>query len=106
MKPGKRDKKTNIKIQGEELAALQNISFLLSECFGLDSRIDEYKGIRAIGLYQWDYECLISGIEFAINNDRTRRSIPENEVNTLANLLIKTRNTYINSYRQETHKRR
>jgi hypothetical protein len=99
MKPGKRDKKTKIQIQGEELAALQNISFLLSECFGLDSRIDKYKGTRPIGLYQWDYECLISGIEFAINNDKTRRSIPETEVSALASLLIKTKNTYSNSYR-------
>ena len=99
MKPGKRDKRTNIQIQGEELIALKNISFLLSECFGLDSRIDKYKGTRPIGLYQWDYECLISGIEFAINNDKTRRSIPEYEFSALARLLIKTRNIYSNFYR-------
>ena len=98
MKPGKRDIKTNIRIQGEELVALQNISFLLSECFGLDSRIDKYKGTRPLGLYQWDFECLIAGIEFAINDEETKKSIPVNDVDALTNLFNTINNVYRNTY--------
>jgi hypothetical protein len=75
MKPGKKDIKISIRIQGEELRALQDISFLFTECFGLDSRIGKYRGTRPIGLYQWDFECLIGGIEFAINDEKIRKAI-------------------------------
>ena len=59
MKPGSRDIKVNILITGEELEELQKHTWSMVEAFGLDRRIEQYKGKRPIGLYQWDMECLI-----------------------------------------------
>ena len=70
VKPGKNDKKYGLLVQGDELKALQNITHCFCECFGLDTRISNYKGKRAIGLYQWDFECLLGGIFHIINKLR------------------------------------
>lgn len=99
MKPGKKSIKTNIKIQGNKLLALKNISFLFTECFGLDSRICNYKGTRSIGLYQWDFECLIGGIEFAIRDDKTRNTLQDSDLIALENLLNHINEVYRNVYR-------
>jgi hypothetical protein len=48
MKPGKRDKKVNILIQGKELFELKRHAELMVEAFGLDRRIENYQGKRPI----------------------------------------------------------
>jgi len=98
MKPGKKDVKTEILIQGDELTAIQNVSYLFTECFGLDSRIAKYKGKRPIGFYQWDFECLIAGIDYAIHDKNSHRWLSENEEVALVNLLEKVNEIYKNAY--------
>jgi len=49
MKPGSRDIKVNILITGEELEELQKHTWSMVEAFGLDRRIEQYKGKRPIG---------------------------------------------------------
>jgi len=63
IKPGKNDKKLNILINGSELEELQRHTHLMAEAFGLDRRIENYKGKRPIGLYSWDFDCLLCVIE-------------------------------------------
>jgi hypothetical protein len=87
MKPGKRDIKTNLLIQGEELEALQDISYCFTECFGLDARIDNYKGIRPLGLYSWDFDCLIAGIESIFMDERTKNALSPDAAKALTDLL-------------------
>lgn len=59
IKPGPKDKKVSLLISGEELTELKRLTWLMSEFFGLDSRIEHYQGKRPIGLYSWDFECLL-----------------------------------------------
>ena len=66
MKPGSRDIKANILISGQELTELKRHAWLMVEAFGLDTRIENYKGIRSIGLYQWDLECILDTIDVAL----------------------------------------
>ena len=66
MKPGSKDIKTNILISGQELTELKRHSGMMIEAFGLDSKIEKYKGIRPIGLYQWDLECILDTIDVAL----------------------------------------
>lgn len=58
MKIPKNEIPAKIKISGIQLEALQEQSYQLCESFGLDSKIEDYKGTRPIHLYRWDIECL------------------------------------------------
>ena len=68
MKPGSKDIKLNILITGEELTQLQRYTYQMAEAFGLDRRIDNYQGTRPIGLYSWDFDCLLAVIEGALED--------------------------------------
>mgnify|MGYP000161422501 FL=1 len=70
IKPGKNDKKLNILINGSELEELQRHTHLMAEAFGLDRRIENYKGKRPIGLYSWDFDCLLCVIEDVLQDSR------------------------------------
>ena len=58
MKPGSGDKKYSIRITGRELDELKKFTWHMAEAFGLDRRIENYQGKRAIGFYRWDLDCL------------------------------------------------
>ncbi len=36
---------------------------MMAESFGLDRRIANYQGVRLIGLWRWDIECLVDVID-------------------------------------------
>ena len=63
MKPGSKDKRHKILITGPELEELQKFTWLMAEAFGLDRRIENYKGKRPIGFYRWDLDCLVDVTE-------------------------------------------
>ncbi len=69
-KPGSKDRKISLLIDGEELTELQRMTWLMSESFGLDRRIENYRGTRPIGLYRWDFECLLAVIDDALKDSK------------------------------------
>ena len=46
MKPGKNDIPVKVKISGRQLTELQKHTWQMCEAFGLDHKIDNYKGIQ------------------------------------------------------------
>ena len=70
MKPGSKDKRVSLLIAGDELTELKRLTWLMSESFGLDTRIENYHGKRPIGLYSWDFECLLAIIDHALKDDQ------------------------------------
>jgi len=70
IKPGSRDIKVNILITGEELEELQKHTWSMAEAFGLDRRIEQYKGKKPIGLYRWDMDCLIDVLSIALDDSK------------------------------------
>lgn len=70
MKPGSNDIKLQIKISGDELSELQRHAWQMTEAFGLDTRIANYQGKRPIGLYSWDFDCLLAVIEYALDDPK------------------------------------
>ncbi len=70
MKPGKNDIAIKFKISGRQLEELQKHTWQMSEAFGLDTRVGNYKGIRDISFYQWDLDCLLDVIDFALNDEK------------------------------------
>ena len=68
IKPGSKDRKASILITGLELDELQRFVWMMAECFGLDRRIANYQGVRPIGLWAWDIECLVEVINFVLDD--------------------------------------
>ena len=69
IKPGSKDKRVTLLISGDELTELKNLTWMMAESFGLDTRIENYQGKRPIGLYSWDFECLLAVIDHALKDD-------------------------------------
>ena len=70
MKPGSRDIKVNILISGQELEKLQRHTWSMAEAFGLDRRVEQYKGKKPIGLYRWDMDCLIDLLSMTLDDSK------------------------------------
>ena len=51
MKPGRRDIRHKVLITGDELRELKRHTGSMAEAFGLDRKIEVYKGSRPITLY-------------------------------------------------------
>jgi hypothetical protein len=89
MKAGSKDIKLNILITGEELNQLQRHTYQMSEAFGLDKRIDNYRGKRPIGLYSWDFDCLLAVIEGALEDEKDYPDKNAAEYKALMNLYFR-----------------
>ncbi len=77
MKPGSRDHRHHLLISGDELRELQRHTGSMVEAFGLDRKIENYKGTRPLPLYRWDLDCLMDVIGLALRDERdTRIGLP------------------------------
>ncbi len=94
MKPGSRAKKLNILITGEELHQLQRHSYLMVEAFGLDRRIENYQGKRPIGLYSWDFDCLLDVIHSELENETEYPDKNDDGYKALMNLYKRLKREY------------
>jgi len=86
IKPGSKDKKVSLLIAGEQLTELKRITWLMSESFGLDTRIENYQGKRPIGFYSWDLECLLAVLDHALKDAREYPYQTTSGYNALAQL--------------------
>ena len=68
IKPGSKDRKATILITGLELHEIQRFVWMMAESFGLDRRIANYQGVRLIGLWRWDIECLVDVIDSVLDD--------------------------------------
>lgn len=87
IKPGPKDKKVSLLISGKELTELKRLAWLMSESFGLDSRIEHYQGTRPIGLYSWDFECLLVVVNDALRDRKTYPDTTASGYQALAQLF-------------------
>ena len=70
MKPGKNDIPVKVTISGRQLTELQKHTWQMCEAFGLDHKIDNYKGIKPISLYSWDLDCIIDVLWLALDDEK------------------------------------
>jgi len=94
MKPGSKDKKIQILISGEELSELKRHTWSMAEAFGLDRRIENYQGKRPIGLFRWDFDCLIDVIDIALDDPRDYPDRKSAEYNALKKLHKRLKDEY------------
>lgn len=103
IKPGKKDIKRLMLITGPELTSLQALTFHMAECYGLDTRIGNYRGKRPIGLYGWDLDCLIMAVESGIDDIKTKGkagygSYATSDMDSLNHLLQRLKDEYTAYY--------
>jgi hypothetical protein len=70
MKPGRRDIRHKILITGDELRELKRHALTITEAFGLDRKIEAYKGTRPITLFRWDLDCLLDVISYRLADEK------------------------------------
>ena len=98
MKARKNDIAVHIRISGPELLELKKCTGEMSEAFGLDEKIFNYKGSRQITLYRWDMDCILAAIASAIV-DKTIYPDPDGvECIALHSLLCSLNNEYTSVY--------
>ena len=76
MKPGKNDIPVKVKISGRQLTELQKHTWQMCEAFGLDRKIENYRGTRPISLYSWDLDCIIDVLWLALDD---KKEYPDKE---------------------------
>jgi hypothetical protein len=86
VKPGSKDHKASILITGMELDELQRFVWMMAESFGLDRRIANYQGVRPMGLYRWDIECLVEVIDSVLNDPQYYPTQDSLEYHVIKNL--------------------
>ena len=94
MKPGSKDIKLKILISGDELSELQRYTSEMAEAFGLDRRIENYQGKRPIGLYSWDFDCLLAVIEIALDDPIQYPNKSDPGYTSLKKLLYRLKDEY------------
>jgi hypothetical protein len=83
MKPEPKDIKVFLKFTPDELDLLQDNAYQMADSFGLDRRIDNLKGVKKVGFYSWDLECL----EAVVGNLKERQDLDIAMVNELYNKI-------------------
>ena len=99
MKPGENDIPVNRKISGIQLEVLQKHTWQMCEAFGLDRKIDEYKGTRPISFYRWDLDCILDVLDMALNDEGEYPDKDDDGYIKLSELHADLKETY-----QETYK--
>ena len=98
MKPCSGDHRHKLLICGDELRELKRHTSAMAEAFGLDAKIDKYKGTRPITLYPWDLECLIDVIDFALKDEEDYPDKSAPEFQALKGLFERLRKEYDDTY--------
>ena len=98
MKAGSGDIKVKFLIQGEELEELQKYTWSMAEAFGLDRRIEKYRGKKPIGFYRWDLDCLIDVLDMALNDKEEYPSKEDSGYKALSKLFEKLKSEYEKNY--------
>jgi hypothetical protein len=66
----------------------------MAEAFGLDRRIENYQGKRPIGLFRWDFDCLIDVIDIALDDPRDYPDRSTDEYKVLKELHNRLKDEY------------
>ncbi len=98
MKPGSKDRKYKILITGMELEELQKQTGQMAEAFGLDRRIENYRGKRPIGFYRWDIDCLVAVVSYVLDDPEEYHDKNSKEYLAMKNLFEKIKKLEAEAY--------
>ncbi len=98
MKPRKNDEAISIKIEGQQLAELHKHTWQMGEAFGLDRKVEKYKGTREIKFYRWDVECLLDTISMVLDDEREYPKKEDDSYIELSKLFQRLKDLYEKTY--------
>jgi len=99
MKPGKNDIPVRLKISGKQLKELQKHTWQMCEAFGLDVKIENYKGTRPISLYSWDLDCIIDVLYMALDDEKEYPDKKDEGYQKLHELYVNLKKAYKETYK-------
>ena len=70
----------------------------MCEAFGLDSKVDNYKGTRPIVLYSWDLDCLLAVLDVALDDEKEYPEKKDERDITLQELYVDLQKAYKATY--------
>lgn len=98
MKPGKNDVPIKLKISGLQLEELQKHTWKMCEAFGLDRRIEKYKGSRPISFYSWDLDCIIDVLHMTLDGEKEYPDKNDEAYILLYELYVNLKKAYKDTY--------
>jgi len=98
MKPGKNDIPIKHKISGRQLEELQKHTWHMCEAFGLDTKIEKYKGSRPISFYSWDLDCILDVLDMVLNDEKEYPDENDEGYIKLNELHIELKKAYKETY--------
>lgn len=70
----------------------------MCEAFGLDRKIDNYKGVRPISFYRWDLDCLLDVLEMTLDDAQEYLDKQDEGYIELHNLYVTLKQAYKETY--------
>jgi hypothetical protein len=98
MKPGQKDIPVKIRICGKQLSELQKHSWQMCEAFGLDRKVEHYKGTRSISFYSWDLDCILDVLSMALGDKKEYPDKTDEGYRELHELHTTLQSAYKNTY--------
>ncbi len=98
MKPGKNDIPIKVKISGRQLEELQKYTVDMCEAFGLDRKIENYKGTRPISFYSWDLDCILDVLSMALDDKKEYPDREDEGYIKLHELYVQLKTAYKETY--------
>ena len=99
MKPGKNDIPIERKISGRQLEELQKHTGQMCEAFGLDRKIENYKGTRSISFYRWDLDCILDVLDMALDDEKEYPDKKDEGYIKLYELYVDLKKAYKETYK-------
>ena len=72
----------------------------MCEAFGLDRKIDNYKGVRPIQFYSWDLDCLLDVLDMTLNDVKEYPDKRDEGYKELHNLYVNLQKAYKDTYKR------
>jgi len=80
------------------LEELQKHTWQMSEAFGLDRKVENYKGTRPISFYSWDLDCILDVLDMALDDEKEYPDRKDEGYIKLYELYVDLKKAYKETY--------
>ena len=71
----------------------------MCEAFGLDRKIENYKGTRPISFYRWDLDCILDVLDMALDDEKEYPDKKDEGYIQLYELYVDLKKAYKETYK-------